>query len=119
MDSKLSDRNTRKEIMMRPIPTTMHGSSPAWRIGRRVLRGIGRTLAALVGLIVVLAVVGAIYESAAEATDVRAYPPPGQLVDVGGYRLHINCVGAGSPTVVIDAGWAIGPRRGVVGCSQK
>jgi pimeloyl-ACP methyl ester carboxylesterase len=26
------------------------------------------------------------------------------LVDVGGYRLHINCIGSGSPTVVIDAG---------------
>jgi pimeloyl-ACP methyl ester carboxylesterase len=24
---------------------------------------------------------------------------------VGGYRLHINCTGTGSPTVVIDAGW--------------
>src|SRR5215210_4903280 len=98
MDSKLSDRNTRKEIIMTTLPTTMHIPSPVWRIGRRVLRGIGRTLAALFGLIVVLGLVGAIYESAAEATDVRAYPPPGQLVDVGGYRLHINCTGAGSPT---------------------
>jgi pimeloyl-ACP methyl ester carboxylesterase len=70
-----------------------------------VLRAIGRTLAALVGLLVVLGLVGAIYESAAEAADLRAYPPPGQLVDVGGYRLHINCTGTGSPTVVIDAGW--------------
>jgi pimeloyl-ACP methyl ester carboxylesterase len=26
------------------------------------------------------------------------------LVDVGGYRLHINCTGTGAPTVVIDAG---------------
>jgi pimeloyl-ACP methyl ester carboxylesterase len=25
-------------------------------------------------------------------------------VDVGGYRLHINCTGTGTPTVVIDAG---------------
>jgi pimeloyl-ACP methyl ester carboxylesterase len=90
---------------MTPIPSTMNVPSPAWRIGRRVLRGIGRTLAALVGLIVVLGLVGAIYESAAEAADVRAYPPPGQLVDVGGYQLHINCTGTGSPTVVIDAGW--------------
>jgi pimeloyl-ACP methyl ester carboxylesterase len=47
---------------------------------------------------------GAGYESVAEALDVRAYPPPGQLVDVGGFRLHIYCVGTGSPTVVIDAG---------------
>jgi hypothetical protein len=82
----------------------MNVPSSAWRRGR-VLRRIGCTLAALVGLIVVLALVGAIYESAASAADVRAYPPPGQLVDVGGYRLHINCTGTGSPTVVIDAGW--------------
>ncbi len=86
------------------IPTTMNGLSPAWRIGRRVLRVIGRTLAALLGLIVVLGLVGVIYESAAESADTRVYPAPGQMVDVGGYRLHINCVGTGSPTVVIDAG---------------
>ena len=90
---------------MTPLPSTMNVSSATWRRGRQVLRALGRTLAALFGLIVVLGLVGAIYESAAEAADVRAYPPPGQLVDVGGYRLHINCTGAGSPTVVIDAGW--------------
>jgi hypothetical protein len=28
----------------------------------------------------------------------------GQMVDVGGYRLHINCKGTGSPTVIIEAG---------------
>jgi hypothetical protein len=28
----------------------------------------------------------------------------GILVDVGGYRLHINCTGTGAPSVVIDAG---------------
>lgn len=31
-------------------------------------------------------------------------PPPGELVDLGGYRLHINCEGYGSPTVILDAG---------------
>jgi hypothetical protein len=49
-------------------------------------------------------VIGAVYESVAEDSDIRAYPPPGQMVYVGGYRLHINCTGTGSPTVVIDAG---------------
>jgi pimeloyl-ACP methyl ester carboxylesterase len=58
-------------------------------------------LAFLLGLMLL----GALYESAAEAADARAYLPPGQMVDVGGHRLHINCVGTGSPTVVIDAGW--------------
>jgi len=36
------------------------------------------------------------------------YPPPGQMVDVGGYRLHLNCQGAkpsgDSPTVVMEGG---------------
>jgi pimeloyl-ACP methyl ester carboxylesterase len=31
-------------------------------------------------------------------------PPPGKLIDMGGYRLHINCEGTGSPTVILDAG---------------
>ena len=35
---------------------------------------------------------------------VQTYPPLGQLVDVGGYRLHIVCIGEGSPTVVLEAG---------------
>jgi pimeloyl-ACP methyl ester carboxylesterase len=31
-------------------------------------------------------------------------PPPGQLIDMGGYRLHIHCEGTGSPVVILDAG---------------
>jgi pimeloyl-ACP methyl ester carboxylesterase len=30
--------------------------------------------------------------------------PPGQLVDIGGWRLHMICAGSGSPTVVLEAG---------------
>ncbi|MEQ8671853.1 MAG: alpha/beta hydrolase [Aggregatilineales bacterium] len=71
------------------------------RQGRRYFRWLGR----FVALVIVLILAGIIYESVAEASDTQAYPPPGQMVDVGGYRLHINCTGTGSPTVVIDAGW--------------
>jgi pimeloyl-ACP methyl ester carboxylesterase len=34
---------------------------------------------------------------------VRAIPPPGTLVDIGGFRLHLHCTGNGSPTIVLDA----------------
>ncbi len=27
--------------------------------------------------------------------------PPGHLIDIGGYRVHVYCVGQGSPTVMI------------------
>lgn len=40
----------------------------------------------------------------AKSSLAKQYPPPGQLVDIGGYRLHIHCVGNGRPTVVMDAG---------------
>jgi pimeloyl-ACP methyl ester carboxylesterase len=32
------------------------------------------------------------------------YPAPGRLIDVGGFKMHINCIGEGSPTVILDAG---------------
>ena len=70
------------------------------RRGRGCLLWLGGGLAVLLGL----ALVGYIYEPLAEAADAKAYPPPGELVDVGGYRLHINCTGSGSPAVVIEAG---------------
>jgi pimeloyl-ACP methyl ester carboxylesterase len=43
----------------------------------------------------------ATYQVVSETRDRRRFPPPGQLVDVGGRRLHIRCAGEGSPTVVI------------------
>src|ERR1043165_887397 len=33
------------------------------------------------------------------------YARPGQLVDLGGFRLNLYCTGSGSPTVVFDSGW--------------
>jgi pimeloyl-ACP methyl ester carboxylesterase len=32
------------------------------------------------------------------------YSPPGKLVDVGGYKLHLNCIGKSGPAVVLIAG---------------
>src|SRR6266508_6703455 len=60
----------------------------------------GRVLLGLVIALVALAALGASYQAVASAIDQRTYPAPGQLVDVGGYRLHISCEGAGSPTVI-------------------
>ena len=51
-----------------------------------------------------VASVGGGYETVREAADAQAYPMPGQLIDVGGHRLHLNCTGSGSPTVVLEPG---------------
>ena len=54
--------------------------------------------------VLVLASIGGGYETVAEAADAAAYPMPGQLIDVGGHRLHLHCTGSGSPTVVLEPG---------------
>jgi L-ascorbate metabolism protein UlaG (beta-lactamase superfamily)/pimeloyl-ACP methyl ester carboxylesterase len=36
--------------------------------------------------------------------DVIAVARPGALVDIGGRKIHVNCTGSGSPTVVLVAG---------------
>jgi pimeloyl-ACP methyl ester carboxylesterase len=54
--------------------------------------------------ILLLAAVGGGYETIRETLDESAYAMPGQLVDVGGHKLHISCTGSGSPTVILEAG---------------
>ena len=56
---------------MATVTNTLNTPSPVWHSGKRVLRGIGRGLAALVGLIAVLALAGASYEAIAAAGDAR------------------------------------------------
>jgi pimeloyl-ACP methyl ester carboxylesterase len=51
-----------------------------------------------------LAAVGGGYQSVRTAQDRSTYPMPGQAYDVGGHRLHLNCVGTGSPTVILENG---------------
>lgn len=41
------------------------------------------------------------------STSPPPFPPPGELIDVGGWKLHINCTGEnrpGKPTVILEAG---------------
>ena len=54
----------------------------------------------------ILLILGFIYQTIASLIDAKRYPPPGQLVDMGGYKLHLDCKGpvGDGPTVVVDAG---------------
>jgi pimeloyl-ACP methyl ester carboxylesterase len=71
---------------------------------RRAVKGHSRWLLYPVVALLAAAAVGGMYESAALAHDQRAYAMPGTSYDVGGYRLHLNCTGSGSPTVVLQSG---------------
>ncbi|MGK2947400.1 MAG: alpha/beta fold hydrolase [Acidimicrobiales bacterium] len=72
---------------------------------RRHLRSRARTLVLYpVFAALALASIGGAYETYRETADTVAAAMPGRLVDVGGHRLHIDCTGSGSPTVVLEAG---------------
>jgi pimeloyl-ACP methyl ester carboxylesterase len=75
-----------------PIPSTI---SQSW------LRSAFRLL---IALIVAVLFAGFLYENISETRERRFHPVPGHLVDIGGYKLHIDCTGQGSPTVILDAG---------------
>lgn len=62
----------------------------------------------VVGGILASAAVGAGWQGIATRHDRRRYPPPGELVDVHGHRLHVHVVGeqTAAPTVVLEAGMA-------------
>ena len=55
-------------------------------------------------VVLALAAIGGAYETVREHADATAYPMTGQLIDVGGHRIHLNCTGSGSPTVVLQPG---------------
>jgi pimeloyl-ACP methyl ester carboxylesterase len=68
------------------------------------LKFLGRFVIGIVLIIALLLTAGYFYQRQTTAADFEQFPAPGQRVDVGGYSLHINCTGEGSPTVVVDAG---------------
>jgi pimeloyl-ACP methyl ester carboxylesterase len=57
----------------------------------------------LAGAVILVPLAGWLYEHAAEARDARRFPRPGRLVDVGGRRLHLLCIGNGRPIVLFEA----------------
>jgi pimeloyl-ACP methyl ester carboxylesterase len=58
----------------------------------------------LLALAILLAGAGFLYQNISETRDRRFHPMPGLRVDVGGYKMHLVCSGAGSPTVILDSG---------------
>ena len=55
--------------------------------------------------VLALSAIGGAYEMVQERIDRGQYTMPGQLVDVGGHRLHIYCTGSGNPTVILEGGF--------------
>lgn len=60
--------------------------------------------------VLLLVLMGTVYQALETALDGQRYPPPGRLVDVGGHELHLYCLGEGTPTVILESaniGWSL------------
>lgn len=96
---------TEDRLIQPAVSATRDTAKPASRKeGAHVLRTLIRAAGGTIGVIAAVAALGATYETIAGSGDLSTYPPAGRLVDVGGYRMHLDCRGEGSPTVVMDAG---------------
>jgi pimeloyl-ACP methyl ester carboxylesterase len=89
--------------------TSVHTERPAAGVERttpprrKITRWV-RVFVWIAGGVLMLGLVGAAYQTFSTRRDQRMLPAPGQLVDVGTNRLHINCIGHGSPAVILEAG---------------
>ena len=66
-----------------------------------------RTRCCSLALTILLLLGGSSATRAQDTTTSPPFRPPGRLVDVGGWRLHLNCAGearTGQPIVILEAG---------------
>lgn len=67
-------------------------------------RGARKIIKSVLALLLILVITTPLLGAKVKADLIAQYPPLGQMVDVDGYRLHINCQGIGSPTVIMESG---------------
>ena len=70
---------------------------------QKVIQFLKVALVRVTIFVIILAIAGMVYQTAATEVDQRNFPPPGNLIDVGGFKMHIHCQGEGSPTVILEA----------------
>lgn len=63
-------------------------------------------------LIMLATAIGVTYEILGRRRAAQEFPPPGKLVDIGGRRIHMDCRGTGSPTVIFESGLDISGSLG-------
>lgn len=70
----------------------------------RLRRLSERTALSLACLLVISVAACSLFNATVVRLFWRLHPPAGQMVMVGQYKMHINCLGNGSPTLVLETG---------------
>jgi len=78
-------------------------SLPA-KVSRKWLRIAERTVLLFVVLLAAVVAGSASFNAIARLWFRARHPAPGEIYIVDGYKMHIDCIGSGSPAIVLDAG---------------
>jgi protein-S-isoprenylcysteine O-methyltransferase Ste14/pimeloyl-ACP methyl ester carboxylesterase len=76
------------------------------RVPRWIFHSRRAVLLAWLAVLLALPIGGLIYEAIADGVAQKEFAPPGTLVDIGGRRVHMICIGEGEPIVIfVHSGW--------------
>jgi len=75
----------------------MSVAATIWLWFKRLVKTIALLLVVVIG-----ASIG--YEQFNRHSAASEFPAPGRMVNVGGYDMHLNCTGTGSPVVLLESG---------------
>ncbi len=63
-----------------------------------------RSLLVVFGMCCLVTAIVSVYHVWDTNMELKAHPAPGRMVEVNGLKYHLNCMGTGSPTIILEAG---------------
>lgn len=84
----------------------MTDSPPGYRrsVGKNLRRWFRKSALALVIVLFVLAFIGAMYQVIGTWRDARRFAQLGRTIQAGSLKMNMDCIGSGSPTVILEQG---------------
>ena len=86
-----------------PLPGPSRGDGRS-RAPATCTAAAGRGSSTRCSAVYAVCAIGGGYQTIRESRRPSRHPAPGQMVDVGGHRLHLDCAGSGTPTVILESG---------------
>ncbi len=106
IDANLPIEQTSPQVRGEKVEDKSTASAPR-RGATELLQDLGIVCFLAVALALLTLLAGASYNWIKARFDARQFPQEGRSVDIGGYRLNINCRGQGTPTVILEAGLGV------------
>ncbi|MGB7983637.1 MAG: hypothetical protein WCF54_00590, partial [Terracidiphilus sp.] len=79
-------------------------SAKPYRLWRKIAE---RLVLSVVALVAAALALSSGYNAVVSQIFWATHPAPGAFYQVNGHKMHLYCIGSGSPTIVMEAGWGV------------